>query len=137
MFNILLQSGRINELISVKGIDFLVHFIAFGENFPIEELFKKFKSSFHSEFNYKLENTKNRVSKLKEGQKIRLQTALKIEFIHFLEDILIKKYEISPDFKISSMYIYQSVRDISAEKLCLLYNTMGFEVLAYLFQGLK
>lgn len=137
MIESLINNGKVSELINNEGIDLLVNLLAFGEKIPLEGLFKKFKGTFQTEFNLKVESAKRKKNKIVDGKKKREHGALKLKFLQYLEDVLIKKYDSPLESKLSTTYIYETVRDLSAEQMCFLYNTLGFEVLSSLFQGLK
>jgi hypothetical protein len=137
MIDSLINNGKVNELINNEGIDLLVNLLAFGEKISLESLFKKFKGTFQTEFNIKVESAKRKKNKIVDGKKKREHSALKLKFLQYLEDVLIKKYDSPLESKLSTTYIYETVRDLSAEQMCFLYNTLGFEVLSSLFQGLK
>ena len=137
MIESLLVKGKVNELISTKGMDLLVSLTAHGEKLPLSELFQKFKGSFQSEFNFKVKTKQMKLKEVKEHEKKKEYTSLKLQFLKFLEDILLKKYDNSIDSNLSTSYIYETVKDLDSDKICQLYNTLGFEGMAELYQGLK
>jgi hypothetical protein len=133
----LVKKGKVKELISNEGMDLLVSLSAHGEKLPLKVLFQQFKGSFQSEFNFKVQSHKMKLKKIKEYNKKKEYTSLKLHFLQFLEFILLKKYDNSFKSNLSTSYIYEVIRDLPKDKMCQLYNTLGFEAMAELYQGLK
>jgi hypothetical protein len=78
-----------------------------------------------------------KLKNVREYNKKKEYTSLKLRFLQFLEYTLLKKYDNSFESNLSTSYIYEVVRDLPNDKMCQLYNTLGFEAMAELYQGLK
>lgn len=133
----ILDKGKVNELIRVEGTEYLIKYSGYGESLPLDELFRKFKPAFRSEFEYKTKEFKTKIKNMKEGKRQREQISLKIRLLHYLEDILLKKYEIGLLNSLSTIDVYDTIQNSDEDKMTFLYNLLGFEYMGFLFQGLK
>lgn len=137
LLGMILERGKHNELIRTDTTSLLIKNVAFGEDLSLKELFSKFRPDFQKEFEFKLKEYKQKITKLPIGKKIQEEAAVKLKLLQALEDILLKKYENSIVPTVSTEFVYRTIKSADSDRMTFIYNTLGFEILASLFRGLK
>lgn len=137
MINEIIKEGRLNDLIGKEGKELLAESSAFGEKLPLDELFKLFRPSFREDFKFKVKEKTSKIRDITESQKNREFIRIKLKLFRFLEDNIIKKYKIIGKSHVTIEYIYTMLKSLDANKMCILYNTLGFELFVSIFDSLK
>ncbi|MBL0265762.1 MAG: hypothetical protein IPQ05_18320 [Leptospiraceae bacterium] len=137
MITEIIKEGRVNDLIGGEGKDLLIDSVAHKESLPLEELFKLFRESFREDLKFKIQEKEKKLKDLSEAKISRDYMIVKLRFFRFMEDNIIKKFQLKGKTHITLLYLHTLLKTLSADKMCLLYNTLGFELLASLFDSLR